>query len=841
MPAMTPSGGSCGSRAACGSVGGWFKSFSLLTGAALTIGAPVAALAAEASFTGQIDGSQTFVRPALSTLAGNVTSFTVGTAGGGDSDVRGYVSQQVSVNTGGLYTFDVTTATVTRPPPYAPGGDTVLFLYESAFDPANPLTGLLVANDDKENNANYLSRIDDFPLEALTPYVIVATFQNPEATGTLGVAVNGPGSTGVEEPDNNAGIIDTRKPFFTESDSEAAATRITFAGGTLRPATALVVQRAVVVENRGGTINTNATTLTLTNQVTGSGQLTVTGGGRLVLSGNSANQGGFVVQNATLSVNGTANGPVTVRNNGILRGIGRVSGATRVTGTLAPGNSPGTMVFTAPVTLSANAVLSLDIDGPGTGNGAGNYSRIVLTGSNSRFTADGSIRPVLRGITGSASNAYTPAVGDSFTVVQAQGGVSGQFDRILQPTQGLPANSRFSVVYGARTIRLVVAPVAVTGAGTASGFSQNQQAARSAIARLSAAAGSASGDQAVVVNAVSAVSAAQLPAALDRISGQAHADTVPMEWNTRRAFGATVAERLAQKRRSPAASATTATAGAEAAESADWQMWGQSRIAASRRDSDDNGAGFTARSGALFLGTDLQPTREMTLGLGLGYARGRLDGRHNDADSRTSSYQLSAYGQYAPGPLFMTGHLGYGYSAYDTRRTVRFGAVNRIATGEGAGHAFSGELGIGSRLSWGELAVEPLAGLRYDGLSRRALTEQGAGSLSLAVPGSWHHALRTSLGVSVSQNFALGDMTLTPEGRIAWSRELLDTAAKTDLALSGVRFAASSASSGRDAAVVGFGLSLSQDEAFRLTLGSQAEFRRNDVGMLAHLGARITW
>ena len=49
--------------------------------------------------------------------------------------------------------------------------------------------------------------------------------------------------------------------------------------------------------------------------------------------------------------------------------------------------------------------------------------------------------PVLRGITGAATNTYTPALGTSFVVVQADGGVTGSFASLTQPTSGCPGRS----------------------------------------------------------------------------------------------------------------------------------------------------------------------------------------------------------------------------------------------------------------------------------------------------------------------------------------------------------------------------------------------------------------
>ena len=62
---------------------------------------------------------------------------------------------------------------------------------------------------------------------------------------------------------------------------------------------------------------------------------------------------------------------------------------------------------------------------PARDTGAGNYSRVIVTGAANTYTAAGTLLPLLRGITGSATNSYTPPIGQDFLVVSAQGGLVG--------------------------------------------------------------------------------------------------------------------------------------------------------------------------------------------------------------------------------------------------------------------------------------------------------------------------------------------------------------------------------------------------------------------------------
>ena len=89
-----------------------------------------------------------------------------------------------------------------------------------------------------------------------------------------------------------------------------------------------------------------------------------------------------------LSASNASRDKKTSPRTSTLRGTGTITTPTTILGTLAPGNSPGTLTFTAPLTLTPGATLALDIDGTGTGTGAGNYSRVLVqgaTGAQARF------------------------------------------------------------------------------------------------------------------------------------------------------------------------------------------------------------------------------------------------------------------------------------------------------------------------------------------------------------------------------------------------------------------------------------------------------------------------
>ncbi|OYW33090.1 MAG: hypothetical protein B7Z45_08750, partial [Azorhizobium sp. 12-66-6] len=206
-------------------------------------------------------------------------------------------------------------------------------------------------------------------------------------------------------------------------------------------------------------IDTKGYSSTFANDISGDGDLIKAGAGTLILSGTDTYTGNTYVLGGTLSINGSIISDVAVGEEGTLRGTGLIAAPVAVAGRLAPGNSPGTLTVAGPVTLLSSATFQADIDGTGTGTGAGNYSRLVTTGATGTVQVAGTLAPVLRGITGDATNAYTPALGSSYTIIQTSAGLSGSFASLAQPTAGLASATRFDALYSPQSLALVVTPL----------------------------------------------------------------------------------------------------------------------------------------------------------------------------------------------------------------------------------------------------------------------------------------------------------------------------------------------------------------------------------------------
>ncbi len=696
-------------------------------------------------------------------------------------------------------------------------------------------------------------------------------------SGSGALAASGPGTVVVSGQLANAGglsvgdgaVLDIAKSGVVAGGTLALNNggSATVGGVVAVPVTVARGGAMTVVEGGGvgGTLAVQGGTLTVAANGAVNGAVTVTSGGSATLAGvvmapvtvgdgtitvaATGTTGAVTLGNgAAATVDGFVAGSLTTSAGSTFGGHGVVVGPAVLSGTLSPGNSPGVLTFQSPVTLTGTSVLRAEIDGPTAGNGAGHHDQIRV--ETASFTAGGTLAPVLRGISGDATNTYTATLGQSFTIVQADGGVSGSFAAVTQPTAGLEAGTRLDTLYGANTVRLVVTPTnyAVRG-GT-----RNQQAAGAAVDALRPAAGARlEGVAAPLFSGLYGLPGSAIAGALDQLSGKLHADTLAADRTSRRLFGSAVEGRLSALRGGAASSSGVRLAGNGNGTSAVGEtgetrgsggVWGQPLAAYSRTGSDGNAAGTTERIGGFLLGADHSYENGVSGGVALGYLRNRVTSRDGLGKADVDSYQATLYGSWslrgtADSP-FVEGAIGYGYANYDASRGIAFGTLGQGASGSADGHDFSAEIAAGHRMAFAgsdNAWIEPRAGLRFDRITREAFRESGGG-VALDVEAAGWTSLRSAVGVRAGTSVTVGGWRFLPDAVLAWEHDFADATASTTNRLGGVAFTADASKPGRDALVIGAGLGVALDDRLTATIGVQDAIRARENTVSATAGLK---
>jgi outer membrane autotransporter protein len=144
--------------------------------------------------------------------------------------------------------------------------------------------------------------------------------------------------------------------------------------------------------------------------------------------------------------------------------------------------------------------------------------------------------------------------------------------------------------------------------------------------------------------------------------------------------------------------------------------------------------------------------------------------------------------------------------------------------------------------------VQPFASLAYSRLDRPGFRESGADSLDLEVDGETMESLVSTLGVRAIWDREWGKTRVRPELRVGWAHQFLDGFGELTAHLAGAPgrsgyrdFTVRGPQTGRDAMVVGAGLTAEIGKSSRLFLSYDALVNGDRTDQAVVGGIRVTW
>ncbi|MGO4686107.1 autotransporter domain-containing protein [Hyphomicrobium sp. 2TAF46] len=545
----------------------------------------------------------------------------------------------------------------------------------------------------------------------------------------------------------------------------------------------------VEINDKTLTINTaNGQAWDFGGAITGSGGFVKSGAGVQILSGDSSGfTGATNIVNGTLVVAGSLGGSVDIWTGGRLQGIGTI-GNTVVNGTIAPGNSIGTLNVAGNITFNPNSIYEVEV------NAAGESDKILASGT---ATIDGGTVKVLAG-TGNYA-ALTP-----YTILTANGGLSpnSAFD-------GATSNLAFLdpwLSYDTKNVYLTMVRNNIDFASI--GITPNQIATGGGVESL--------GFGNPVYNAVLSLSAEQAQYAFDRLSGEIHASAKAALIEDSRFIRNAVNDRMRAAFDDGAGIGGTVVTyengepRAVAANTNRFAVWGQGFGSWGHTQGDGDAARLNRSTGGLFIGADAPVFDTWRFGAVAGFSRTTFNVKDRNSSGSSDNYDVGVYGGthwgLAGGDLALRTGAAYAWHDISTSRGVMFpGFVDSLKGDYNAGTAqVFGELAYG--LNAGSVQFEPFANLAYVSLQTDGFTERG-GAAALTGASASTDATFSTLGLRGTAVFNFNGVGLIARGAVGWRHTFEDVTP-----LSTMRFAGGGAFTiggvpiARDVAVLEAGL-----------------------------------
>ncbi|VVO53601.1 autotransporter serine protease [Pseudomonas fluorescens] len=548
------------------------------------------------------------------------------------------------------------------------------------------------------------------------------------------------------------------------------------------------------------------------NDISGHGGLTKQGIGTLVLTGANTYAGPTLVNQGRLAINGSLASTVTVNGSGILGGNGRIGGLTaKRGGTVAPGNSIGTLQVAGDVTFEPGATYAVELS-PTSSDQIVAGGKAVIDGATVNLSLENS--PTLL-----TAGEVKSLLGNQYNILQAAGGIEGRFGAV-EPNYLFIGGS---LDYSATGIQLAVERNAASFASV--GQTPNQRAVAATVEQLGA-------GNALYETLLLSPSAAVAQQAFQQLSGEIYSAIGTLLINDSRYLRDAIGERLREHDLFDAAAPTDDRSNA-------WLKvlgaWGKS-------DGGHDNASSNSSIGGLLAGVDGLITEDTRLGFVTGYSDSSLsmgDGTHSSAS--VDSYHLGAYLGHEIDALRLSVGGAYSWHRIDVKRNLQLGDVSGKQKSKNDATTAQLFTEAAYRLDVQPLALEPFANLAYVHLNSDSFTEKGDAA---ALKGGEDHrdAVLSTLGLRASKAIVLSDkQQLELSGTLGWQHNLSSTQSEDHLAFANgnTAFSVQSVSLDRNAAVIGAraGLAVAQDVRVSLDYNGLIGSNEKDHGV----GLSLDW
>ncbi len=517
-----------------------------------------------------------------------------------------------------------------------------------------------------------------------------------------------------------------------------------------------------------GTLTTgssNAST-TYAGSISGmGGGVTKVGTGTFILTGASTYTGATTVDNGTLLVDGSILGTATVNAPGILGGTGSVNDLIN-NGTVAPGDSIGTLNVTGNYTQNSGSILSNEIDN------AGNTDLLNVTGTVT-INPGSTLQVVALSSSFPTNFLYTIVQGSSVT------GTFSNVTYVLPPRLLLQAQ----VIYNAANIQFQILSSSFIAF---SDLITGGNAGAVAVCLDQVPLGNPDFDS--VLNALNGISnLTDLRNALNQLQpSQFTALALVQESNDIRVrtafthrlqelYTATCSPRWHGDKYNP-----DDYEQGEEYEDPEWSkhqlanVWIEPFYDRANQHNSHSQPGYHDRGSGVAIGTDFRVVHNFYVGAGFAYTYSHINWKESQGHGRLNNYYGALYTTWRPKWFYIDASFIGSSNHYEASRNIRFPGVNRKAKNHHQGYELAGQLGVGGLLNFKPIEIQPFGRADYIFVHENGYKEHGAKSLDLRIKDKNSNLWRTELGSYLSSCIRMHDFKMIPSLYASWIREMRD-------------------------------------------------------------------
>lgn len=579
------------------------------------------------------------------------------------------------------------------------------------------------------------------------------------------------------------------------------------------------------VVNENKLIFNRSSTYTFNGVISDIGEVIQNGTGNTVLTATHGYTGNTIVNAGTLSVNGDirASSGVIVNTGGTLGGTGFVPDTQiRTGGTLAPGNSIGTLNVAGNLQFSTGSTYAIEVS-PAAAD------RVNVSGT-----------ATLGGAAVTAAFAPGAYVAKQYTILNA-GSITGRFGSLT--TSNMPNTISAALSYGASDVYLDLTLSFVLP----NGLNANQQNVANALTRYFDMTGG-------IPTTFTALSAN----GLGQVSGETATGSQQMTFDAINQFMGIMTDPFTAGRGGSAPNAMSYAEEDALAYAADgrrrsrpereayamftkalpkiyearWNIWAAG-FGGSRATDGSGALGSNNTTSSIYgtaVGADywLSPTTVAGVSMAGG---GTNFSVANGGSGRSDLVQAGAFVRHSEGSAYITAAAAYGWQSITTDRLVVAGVTDRLHAAFNA-NAYSGRIEAGNRWvlpTLGGIGVTPYAAVQVTALDLPAYAEtsgNGAGTFGLTYAGKTVTDTRSELGLRSDKSFALDDGLLTLRGRAAWAHDFNTdrSIAATFQSLPGASFIVNGALGSREAALASVSAEMKWSSGWAVAATFDGEF-----------------